>query len=261
VNCAAVRDVLPEFALGVAPSDDINAVELHVETCATCRKEAVDLQRAATSFGYALAGDGAPPETLEQDVVDAVRGVAAPPRHAHPHSRGRRTGIALLVAAVLVASVGIGSVYAGREERLRLDAERTQLAQQTAIDRLAFLAAQAGGQRNTHVLTGVLTASSGAATGSAVTILTKDAEDQMIVVVNDLAERALPLDVSISDTKGRRIDVGRIRSLDTSGGTTRAWRLQSSLAGFVDVIVRDGSGRIVLRGTLEAQTAVASPSP
>jgi len=66
VNCATVRDVLPEFALGVAPGDDANAVELHVETCAACRKEAVDLQRAAVTFGYALAGNETPPETLEQ---------------------------------------------------------------------------------------------------------------------------------------------------------------------------------------------------
>ena len=32
MNCAAVRDVLPEFALGVAPGEDADAVELHVET-------------------------------------------------------------------------------------------------------------------------------------------------------------------------------------------------------------------------------------
>jgi len=91
VNCATVRDVLPEFALGVAPGDDANAVELHVETCAACRKEAVDLQRAAVTFGYALAGNETPPETLEQTVVDAVQDVARPAKH--PHLRGRRTGI------------------------------------------------------------------------------------------------------------------------------------------------------------------------
>ena len=259
MNCAAVRGVLPEFALGVAPADDANAIELHVETCAACRKEAVDLQRAAASFGYAVAGDGAPPEELEQRVVDAVRDVARPAKHAH--TRGRRTGIALLVAAVLVASVGIGSVFAGREERLRLQAERTALAQQTALSNFAAATAGIAG-RNTKVLTGVLSPESGGAgNGSAVTILTKDADDQMLVIVNDLAGRLLPLEVSISDTKGHTVDVGSIPALDTAGGATRAWRVQGSLDGFVDVTVTDAQGKVVLRGTLQAQAAVASPAP
>jgi hypothetical protein len=258
VNCAAVRDVLPEFALGVAPSGDANAVELHVETCAACRKEAVDLQRAASSFGYALAGDGAPSASLEQQVVDAVHEVARPVKHHH--TRGRRTGIALLVAAVLVASVGIGSVFAGREERLRLQAERTALAQQTAVANLAAATAGLAGA-NTKVLTGVLSSDSGAGSGSALTILTKDANDQMLVIVNDLAGRLLPLDVSISDTKGHTIDVGSIPGLDTAGGATRAWKVQGSLDGFFDVTIRDAHGKVVLRGTLQVQTAVSSPSP
>jgi predicted anti-sigma-YlaC factor YlaD len=258
VNCAAVRDVLPEFALGVAPSEDADAVELHVETCAACRKEAVDLQRAAASFGYALAGDGAPPEELEQTVVAALHEVARPAKHSH--SRGRRTGIALLVAAVLVASVGIGSVFAGREERLRLQQERTALAQQVALANFAAATAGLAG-RDTKVLTGVLTPDAGNGSGSAVTILTKDADDQMLVIVNDLAGRSLPLDVSISDTKGHTIDVGKIPALDAAGGATRAWKVQGSLDGFVDVTIRDAHGKVVLRGTLQAQTAVTSPAP
>lgn len=258
MNCAAVRDVLPEFALGVAPVEDGNAVELHVERCAACRKEAVDLQRAAASFGYALAGDGAPPEALEQTVVDAVHEVARPAKHSH--SRGRRTGIALLVAAILVASVGIGSVFAGREERIRLQAERTALAQQTEVSNFAAATAGIAG-RGTKVLTGVLSPDGGAGSGSAVTILTKDADDQILLIVNDLAGRLLPLDVSISDTKGHTVDIGKIPALDTAGGATRAWKIQGSLDGFVDVTVRDAHGKLVLRGTLQAQAAVASPSP
>ena len=55
MNCAGVRETLPAFALGVAPPPDVSSIELHVETCAACRKEAIDLQRAVTAFGYALA--------------------------------------------------------------------------------------------------------------------------------------------------------------------------------------------------------------
>src|SRR5262249_39288880 len=114
---------------------------------------------------------------------------------------------------------------------------------------------------DTKVLIGTLSASSGTGTGSALTILTKDAEDQVVVVVNDLAGHALPLDVSISNTKGRTIDVGTIRPRDNAGGATMAREIQSSLSGFVDVTIRDAHGKVVLRGTLQAQTAVASPTP
>ena len=65
----------------------------------------------------------------------------------------------------------------------------------------------------------------------------------------------------ISDTKGHTIDVGQIPGLDTAGGATRAWKIQGSLDGFVDVTIRDARGKVVLRGTLQAQTAVTSPSP
>jgi predicted anti-sigma-YlaC factor YlaD len=258
VNCAAVRDVLPEFALGVAPRGDADAVELHVETCAACRKEAVDLQRAAASFAYALAGDGPLPEELEPDVVEAVQQVARPAKH--PRSRGRRTGVALLVAAVLVAGVGVGSVIAGREEHLRLQAERSALAQNVTIQKFAETARALGGP-DTRVLVGTLSASAGSGTGSALTILTKGADDQVVVIVNDVAGRALPLDVAISDTKGHAIDVGKVRALDTAGGATMAREIPSSLSGFVDVTIRDARDHIVLRGTLQAQTAVVSPSP
>jgi hypothetical protein len=258
VNCATVRDVLPEFALGVAPGADTTAVELHVETCAACRKEAVDLQRAASSFGYALAGDGAPPATLEQGVVDAVRSVAVVPHPAR--SRGRRTGFLLLVAAVLVASVGVGSVFAGREERLRLQQERTAQAQAVGLQQFGQIPIDLGGP-NTRVLVGTLAAPSASGTGSALTIVTKGADDQMVVIVNDLSKRALPLSVAISDTKGHTVSIGQIHALDTAGGATIAREIPTSLNGFVDVTVRDTRGRMVLRGTLEAQTAVASPSP
>jgi hypothetical protein len=92
--------------------------------------------------------------------------------------------------------------------------------------------------------------------------VTKGAADQIVVMVNDMASRPLPLSVSISDTKGHTIDVGKIRTLDTGGGTVMSPKdLTPSLNGFVDVTVTDAHGHTVLRGTLAARTAVASPSP
>ena len=54
VNCIAVRELLPEHALGVADGD-ADAVERHLAWCAACRKEARDLHRAAASFAFVLA--------------------------------------------------------------------------------------------------------------------------------------------------------------------------------------------------------------
>jgi hypothetical protein len=74
--------------------------------------------------------------------------------------------------------------------------------------------------------------------------------------------RVLPLAVSISDTKGHTIDVGKIRTLDTGGGAVMSPKDQTtSLNGFVDVTITDAQGHTVLRGSLRARTAVASPSP
>jgi predicted anti-sigma-YlaC factor YlaD len=257
VNCTAVRDVLPEFALGVAAGNDSASIELHVETCAACRKEAIDLQRAAAAFGYALAPiESAAPE-LEDRVVGAVQGVARPSRPTR--GRGRRAGVVLLAAAIVVAGIGVGSVFAGRAERLRLQAERTALAQDKGLGRFGVAATQLA--PDARVLTGMLSARSGTGTGSALTIVAPGVDDQIVVIVNDLADRALPLSVSITDTKGRTVQVGTIKHLDSSGGATLANPTAGSLSRFVDVIVRDARGHIVLRGTLEAETAVASPSP
>ena len=95
MNCAGVRETLPAFALGVAPPPDVSSIELHVETCAACRKEAIDLQRAVTAFGYALAPvEPAVPE-LEDRVVAAVQ-TATGPRTRRRANRHKRAGVTLL---------------------------------------------------------------------------------------------------------------------------------------------------------------------
>jgi len=254
VNCTAVRDALPEFALGVAPEDDTSSIELHVETCAACRKEAIDLQRAAATFGYALAPLETPAPELEDRVVDAVRTLARPAPRSH--GRTRRAGVALLAAAVVVAGIGVGSVIAGREEFRRLQAERDKITNLGVADR--FLDVARDLDPTAKVLSGTLSARKGPGSGVAFTIVSPVVEDRLVVMVSNLSDEALPLSVSISDTKGLRFDVGKIRHLDTAGGWTIARIVGGSLRGFVDVTVRDAKGHIVLRGTLQSQ---ASPTP
>ena len=76
MNCTAVRDRLTERALGAVPADDAQALDRHLAWCAACRKEAGELDRAVTTFAFALA-PADPPSDLEDRVVANVQEVAA----------------------------------------------------------------------------------------------------------------------------------------------------------------------------------------
>jgi len=257
VNCTAVREALPEFALGVAADEEISTVELHVETCAACRKEAIDLQRAAASFGYALAPFETPDPELEDRVVGAVRSVARP--HRGSSARGRRSGTILLAAAIVIASIGVGSVIAGREAQQAADSQR-QAAQNTNVF-ANFGPLFSEYDPDARFFTGLLTGHAKSDAGAAMTVVSPSIQDRLLVIVNGLDDHQLPLSVSISDTKGHVFDVGDIRRLDSDGGGQFARIVGASLRGFIDVQIRDAKGHIVLRGTLAPTTSAASPSP
>ena len=63
-----------------------------------------------------------------------------------------------------------------------------------------------------------------------------------------LPEHSLPLEVTITNAKGRALELGSIRRLDSAGGATFARIVPGGLDGFVDVVIRDARGRVVLRG-------------
>jgi hypothetical protein len=260
VNCPQVRDVLPEYALGVA-GDVATEVDRHLEWCAACRREARELQHAAATVAFALEPD-VPGVGLEQRVVRSVAEAAEPHRVAR--SPRRRLMAVLVAAAFVVASLGWGAVMAGRAARLEdqaaRDAERTQLAIQTFRDmfRTAFLV-----DRGTTALLGVLEPREGFdATGSALSILSPSVDDRVIVIVSGLPDRAklFPYRVSLSDGRGRTVPVGQIDVLDGAGGANLGRITGRALDDFVDVVVRDARGRVVLHGALAVQAPVASPS-
>ncbi len=260
MNCTGVREVLPEFALGVAPASEVGDVELHVETCAACRKEAIDLQRAAAAFGYAIAAGAPADPALEDRIVASVQQAGA--RHPAGGRRARRTGVTLLAAAILVSAIGVGSVLANRAERSRLQTAQTALATQQMLERFGDVVSTARfADPDTQVFLGNLTARGRRGTGAALTIVSPSAGDQVIVVVTDLPATAVPVRVWLSDARGHAVQIGTIRRLDTAGGATLALVADSSLDGFLDVVARGANGRVLLRGTLAASTGVATPSP
>jgi predicted anti-sigma-YlaC factor YlaD len=256
VSCTAVREALPEFALGVAGGDETASIELHVETCAACRREAIDLQRAAASLGFALA-PLSPDPALEQRVVDAVRRRVRPAKvSAHG---GRRAATLLLAAAIVVAGIGVGTVFAGHQAQQRLEADRQAFEQTQTLERFGLVASQL--DPATKIFTGTLAAPSGPGTGAGLTLVSPAVQDQLVVIVNDVQARSLPLSVSISDENRHIFEVGEITHLDTSGSATFASIVGASLRDFTEVVVRDAKGRVALRGTLAAETTVASPAP
>jgi hypothetical protein len=261
VNCTGVREALPEFALGVAPASSTRAIESHIDRCAACRKEAIDLQTAAATFAYAPAPVSGPHPELEERVVGAVNRLAGRGRRV-PALRRRRAGVTLLAAAMIVVGLGVGAVVAGRVERQRLQAERTAIEQNEALRRFgAAVASARDADPGIQAFLGTLAPREGArGSGSALTIVSPAGEDRVIVVVSDLRDGSAPLTVRISDAKGHQLELGEIRQLDTGGGGTLLSELEG-LDGYVDVTVRDHRGRVILRGTLAAETAVSSPSP
>ena len=115
MNCAAVRDRLTERALGAVPADDAQALDRHLAWCAACRKEAGELDRAATTFAFALA-PAEPPADLEDRVVANVQEVAA--KRLPQGARRGRLAVTLAVAGMLaVSGLGWGAVMAGKAAR------------------------------------------------------------------------------------------------------------------------------------------------
>ena len=116
LDCVAVREVAPEFALGVLDGDARSDVVLHLDGCATCRTAVAELVETADSI-VLLAPEAEPPAGFERRVMAALSG----------GERRRRWRTVKLVAAVAAAAM-IVSVVAVRV----IDGGRTPTATSSA---------------------------------------------------------------------------------------------------------------------------------
>jgi len=255
VNCPAVRDRLPEHALGVVDHHDATAIERHLAWCAACRKEARDLERAAATMSFALAPANPPPE-LGERVVDAVRRVSAPtaPSPRPAPRRTRRFGVILLAAALTLAGLSLGAALGRRDGQPNIPARGT--GQEEAASKFASaitgaLQAAAAADPRVHAQIGTLTPRGAAdMSGAALTLESPDANDQVVVWVNGLTAKHIPYLVFLTDPRGNAFEVVRINKLDRDGGAMRASIVSRNLSRYQRMIVRDARGRIVLSGTL-----------
>lgn len=256
MNCLDAREVLPEHALGVA-GERSRSIEEHLAWCAACRREAADLQGAAAALAFVPA-----PVDLPDDLEDVVftRIHAAAGRRGPVVPRGRRT-LVVAAATVAVAVLGTGVVLANKPARID---PVVRASQQTDafVDFQALIEGSEFADEQTRASIGVLMPSDGRpGSGSAMSIVGPTIEDRAMVVVSGLPSRpgTLPYAVWLADADGDFFFLGEAAVLDSGGGFTVARIAGTDLRGFVNVIVRDRSGRVALRGTLDDEAPVPSP--
>ena len=264
MNCVAARDLMPELALGSLSTRDAALMDRHLAWCAACRKESADLHRAAALLPYALAS-AVPPETLEDQVVGAMRN-AAGDRRATWSRRGRSGAAALIAAMVAVSALGWGAVMAGRADRLAEQARDSKRNEQIAIQQVSSLIDQFRFQdERDDVFSGLLAGPIGSlAGGAAVELNSFSGADYVIVSIVGLPAviaPPLPYTVFLERLDGATAMVGKIDKLSSTGGADVGRRFKRDLSEYMDVVVRDASGAVVVSGTLSLHNTVPSPSP
>jgi hypothetical protein len=267
VNCTAVRDRLPERALGAVSQNDGQVLDRHLAWCAACRKEAGEMERAAATFAFALAP--VEPETerqLEDRVVDVVRSAAS--KRQPLVTRRSRLAVALAVAGmVAVSGLGWGAVMAGRAARFEHLSQQVKFEKADAAQRFQDVLSglEFSDPSNEVSVANLTTGTRGAtASGSAVTLVSSTTPDVAIVMVNGFRQadaQGLPFRVFLRSERGRMLRVGVIRSLDTGGGAIAFRRFDLDLSGFNGIEVRSVDGSIVLQGSVTLQSAISTPSP
>lgn len=235
LECAEVRDLLPEHALGLLGRDAGRAVAEHLAWCAGCRKESSQLDEGASWVALSAAAD--PPRELEERVVRAVSSAAGGRRR-----RGSRVAVAV-AAAVALGSLGLAGALAGRVGRLEDEAALARDQADLAAQRFQEVLEDVGGAM--PVLSAPLApAEAGDAGGRALLFDSSEGRDFALVIVGGLPRTGEPYLAYLVSPSDRRLVVGR---LDPSGtGQLARYRFFRDLAGARDLVVVDRAGRTVL---------------
>jgi hypothetical protein len=237
-DCAHVRELLPEWAVGVLPRDDRSLVREHLAWCAGCRHEAGELADGASAVVLATEAPEPPPE-LEERVVGAVTSAAGRRR-----SRTTRAGILLAASLALL----LGGLAGAMAERFREPAlgESAGRAERRLDEFERLLSWVGAGDR---VLTAPLVAAGeGEGAGRAVVYDSPGSEDFAVVVVGGLRREDGPYWATIQ-AGGGAIGIGRLEQAEP--GQFAAYRLFSErIHGYRELSVQDRRGEVVLTGTL-----------
>jgi hypothetical protein len=255
VSCLAVRELLPELAVGVLSPQDREEVERHLGWCAGCRKEASELGRAAATFGFALVPAPMPKGLGERTVQRVKRAAGAPgtPR------RARTAAASILAAMIAVGSLGWGAVMAGRADRFAERAAQAERDRAEDLEQFQKVLSQVIPdvplpEDQTH-LGRLSPAAEGQGGGAVLQLASPNLLDFTIVIVNGLDPAAtgrLPYRVQLVNAAGELLAAGRIDELDADGGAEVFHEFKrADLTGYTSVRVVDASGEIVLAGEVD----------
>lgn len=121
MECEQVRERLEAYALGTLDTEELEAVELHLASCADCQGLAKELADAAHALPEALAAVSPlqPPTPLKARVLQALGTVPDPALHRSPapprhRSRWRHARTLGALAAVLLAFAITWAVHLDR---------------------------------------------------------------------------------------------------------------------------------------------------
>jgi Putative zinc-finger len=257
LTCLEVRDLLPEFAVGVLEDEERARVERHLAWCAGCRKESSDLGTAAATVGFALAP--APmPVGLRDRVVGRVKRAAGAPGTPR---RLRAVAASIVAAFIAVSGLGWGAVMAGRAERFETRAAAAEQRRADALDQMQTILNQlVPGEvptNETHLAPLSPTAEGTGGGAWILQLVSPRLIDFALVMVNGLDPTAtdrLPYRVQLLDAAGQILRVGKITSLDDEGGADVYRQFDAvDLVGFTTVRVVDARGTVVLRGVVDQQ--------
>jgi hypothetical protein len=171
----------------------------------------------------------------------------------------------VLAAALAVSALGWGAVMAGRASRAEEDAVAAAERSGRAFSEFTNVVLRNVAFPDADVELGLLGATDvgGDAGGTAATIVVPRADDTVMLVANGLDASRAPYTVELRGGPADTLVVGVVRtiSIASDGSAEFAAMPDDDLRRFDRVIVRDRDDRVVLRGTLEAQAPVPSPSP
>jgi hypothetical protein len=257
VNCLAVRELLPDHAVAALAPRERPSVERHLEWCAACRKECSELEEAAALLAF-TASPAEPSASLEDRIVARVRRRSR--KGDGLHGRLRLAVGAVAIAAVVAASgLGWGAVQARRAN----DAEaQASIQQQERLKEQAFQSLIDRGVPFTRpgdrALFALLDSDSGkGGHGWGFVMLSSQGKDVAGVrlVGLDPSNDALPYRVWAVFAQGRRLQVGKITSLDQAGAAQVVKKVGRDLGQATEFEVQDAGGSAVLSGHISSGRA------
>ena len=114
-DCVAIREVLPELALGIADGEQRAFLLEHIAGCSDCRRELQELSSLADEL-IELAPEREPPPGFESRVLGGL--AIHQPRRRPARRRLRRLAFAAAVPAVAAATALAMNVSSSSDRRL-----------------------------------------------------------------------------------------------------------------------------------------------